>query len=178
MIRHLLWSISLFAVTACTTHISPDMSVSDQKKLYRMLTKSGIDAKEARVLSAEAITQSIKLADKYGVTTPPLFHNFLVNIRAKQRGLCYQWSDDLYSHLKRFRFRTVSIRPVGANIGSYWTEHNALVALPAGSRSLDKGVLLDPWRRSGRLYFVPIAQDPEYRWVIRTDRGEVYQNGR
>ncbi|NKQ40878.1 MAG: hypothetical protein HF962_04835 [Sulfurovum sp.] len=165
---------------ACAPRIDLSVIPTQQKKLYSALLRSShqIDHREAEIVSREAILYSRKLAAKYQVSTPPLFHNFLVNIRAKERGLCYQWSDDLYGHLKHFNFQTIQIKPVGSNIGSYWTEHNALVVLPKGNSDLRQGVLLDPWRKSGELYFVPILRDLEYQWSIRVDRNEVYQNGK
>ncbi len=135
-----------------------------------METDSKIAQKEAKVLSNEAITYSRKLSKHYGTTTTPLFHNFLVNIGIKDRGLCHHWSDDLYLYLRKFNFKTIKIKPVGAYIGSYWQEHNALVALPINSNDIKKGILLDPWRGSGKLYFSPIEKDPEYSWKIREDR--------
>lgn len=136
-------------------------------------TQPHISHAEAKRLSHTAIDYSRGLAKTYNVTTPPLVHNFLVNVGAKDRGLCYQWGDDLQRHLQNQHYRTVQFKPVGAFIGSYWREHNAVVALPKGAKDLRRGVLLDAWRNSGELYFVPINNDPEYHWQIRYDRGPV-----
>jgi hypothetical protein len=151
-----------------------------QSKLYTLLlqTYPKISHQEASLLAREAVTYSQALASKYRVTTPPLFHNFLVNIKLKDRGLCYQWSDDLYHHLQKFHLKSIQLLPVGAYIGSYWREHNAIVILPLGSHGTKEGILLDAWRHSGKLYFVPIHKDPEYQWKIRTDRYNIYQNGK
>lgn len=176
MPKYLLLSpLALFFIS-CTSHLNPNTVLPQQNSLYSVLlrTNRSINHAEARTISREAVSYSRNLASKYKVTTPPLVHNFLVNIRAKERGLCYQWSDDLYLHLKKFHFKSVRLKPVGANIGKFWTEHNALVILPKNSNNFEQGVLLDPWRNSGKLYFTPILNDPEYKWIVRTDRGEVY----
>ena len=170
----------LLSLTACTPHFNPTLTTSQEHTLYTQLKKTvkGIDAKEAKRLSKEAIRYSQKLATRYKVSTPPLIHNFLVNVGMKERGLCYQWSDDLYAHLRSFHFRSIQFKPVGANIGKYWSEHNALVVLPKNDTALEHGLLLDAWRKAGVLYFAPILKDPEYHWNIREDRCAIYQNGK
>ncbi|HIP62071.1 MAG TPA: hypothetical protein EYG98_05890 [Sulfurovum sp.] len=166
----LLLSILLFS--ACTTIVQPKIEQQNKKLLYKLIMKSGskIDPKEAKIISNEAISYSRKLSKHYGTTTTPLFHNFSVNVGIKDRGLCYHWSDDLYLYLRKYHFTTIQMKPVGAYIGSYWQEHNALVVLPIGSSDMNSGVLLDPWRDSGKLYFSSINNDPEYNWKIREDR--------
>ncbi len=170
----------LLLLVSCTPHFDPKTVHSDQEKLYTLLmrTHSHIDPAEARTISHEAIHYSRELASRYHVSTPPLVHNFLTNVGIKNRGLCYQWSDDLYLHLQKFHFKTISLQPVGAHVGSYWLEHNALVALPRHTKNLASGILLDPWRASGKLYFAPILKDPKYQWKIRTDRCDIYQSGK
>ena len=171
------WILGLFLLlTACTPHFTSSSTRAQEQALSLMLldTLPQISHNEARKLSREAIRYSRELALRYKITTAPLVHNFLVNVGIKNRGLCYQWSDDLYAHLQKLHLRSIQLRPVGANIGKYWTEHNALVVLPAHDTHLDHGVLLDPWRHAGVLYFVPISKDPVYHWQIRTDRYRVY----
>ena len=175
----------LLLLIGCTPKFTPTRQQKQQSKLTTLLiqTQPQINHSEASTLAHEAIVYSQKLASQYQVSTPPLLHNFLVNIRLKDRGLCYQWSDDLYRHLQQFHFKSIRLLPVGAYIGSYWREHNAIVVLPAHSNHLKEGILLDAWRASGKLYFIPITQDPDYHWQIRTDRCDVYstktnQNGR
>lgn len=166
----------LLLLTACTPHLSPQVLQKDQKQLYHLLVQQQprVNRTEAKILAKEAVLYSKKLQQTYSITTPPLVHNLLVNTGIKERGLCYQWSDDLYRHLQRFHFKTIILKPVGAHIGSYWKEHNALVALPPQHQGLHQGILLDPWRNAGKLYYQPILQDPTYHWQVRTDRCEVY----
>jgi len=163
--------------TACTSHLEPTVASAEKRKLYRQLIQTVRDIKpsEAKILSREAISYSKQLAARYEVTAPPLVHNFLVNVGIKKRGLCYQWSDDLYGHLRSFHFKSIQLKPLGANVGRYWSEHNALAVLPRGDSDLSHGLLLDAWRRAGTLYYTPITKDPEYTWRIRTDRCAVYQ---
>jgi len=132
---------------------------------------SNINHDEASRVAKEAISYSLVLKRKYRANTTPLVHNFLVNVGIKDRGLCYEWSDDLYARLTRLQLKTIRLMPVGSHIGSYWSEHNALVILPNKPYSLKNAVLLDPWRDSGLLYFDFVVNDKSYSWKIRHDRG-------
>jgi len=172
MRRYLLLLPLLLLLSACTTlSTSPQLEPSPQMRLYRLIiqTNPNIDDSEAKIIASEAIVYSKELARRYGVVTPPLVHNLLVNTGIKDRGLCYHWSDDLYLHLRELRLHSIIMKPVGAYIGSYWQEHNALVLLSKDG-DINNGILLDPWRGSGELYFAHIKQDPEYNWKIREDR--------
>ena len=169
-------SLLILLLNACTSLTRPTQPTSiahETKKLDRLLrTLPGADPSETRRLAREAVSGSLELRQRYEVTSPPLWHNTLVNLGVKKRGLCWHWADDLYRRLKRLRLRTLKILPVGASIGSYWGEHNALAVLPARSTGfpLGKAVLLDPWRGGGRLFFIRVEADPEYRWSVRWER--------
>ncbi len=172
MKRYLLSALLLYLV-GCTPITQPSTPQYQKDKLYRQLLSidNSIDPSEARILANQAIEYSLTLKQKYGANTTPLLHNLLVNTGIKDRGLCYQWSDDLYLHIQKYRLKSITLKPVGSYIGSYWSEHNALVALSTSNPKLKRGILIDPWRDSGELYFIPITKDPEYKWVIRYDRG-------
>ena len=58
----------------------------------------------------------------------------------------------------------------GANIGEYFFEHNALVIVAKGSKVYD-GVVIDPRRDSGKLYFSKVREDTKYKWEHRAARG-------
>jgi len=181
-LRRIIPLVLLLILTGCTPDL-PLPSTKEEEHLARMLTDmdASIDAREAHQLAHEAITYSYTLAKRYRVTTPPWIHNFLVNVHLRNRGLCYQWADDLYAHLTALHLTTLTLYPVGANIGRYLTEHNALVVLPpvqtAGTTNPDHrvpnpydGILLDPWRHSGDLFFTPVGKDKKYHWTIRWTR--------
>ncbi len=123
------------------------------------------DKKEAYLLSKEAILHSRELAIKYSANTAPWFHNFLVNVGARDRGLCYEWATDLRAHLQNFGFKTFKFRSVVANRREYF-EHNAIV-VTTDENPLESAVLLDAWRNSGVLYWSSIKEDTKYRWEIR-----------
>jgi hypothetical protein len=172
-VKRLFLSVSaVFFVAGCAPRL-PHPSADKEQRLVRMLVAmdGSVDRAEARRLAHEAIAYSRTLAGRYHVTTSPWVHNFLVNVHLRDRGLCYQWADDLYTHLDALHLKTLTLSPVGANIGRYFTEHNALAVLPSRhALPLGKGILLDPWRHSGDLFFVHIGKDAAYRWQIRPER--------
>ncbi len=166
----LVW---IAVVTGCAPQSLPETPSQQGRRLTHMLRglDRSVDPAEARRLAQEALRYSRSLAQRYHVTSSPWVHNFLVNIGLKKRGLCYQWADDLQSHLAHLHLATLAIYPIGAHIGDYWREHNALVVLPAHHVTpLSYGIVLDPWRHSGDLYFLPVYQDTAYHWSLRDDR--------
>ncbi len=175
--RQLFLLLFTLLISGCGTHV-PRPSATAEQRLSSMIISVDrtIDKSEAKHLAHEALMYSYTLSKKYKVDTSPWMHNFLVNVGIKKRGLCYQWADDLAKHLSRLDLKTIKLLPIGANIGKYWTEHNAVVVLPSRRNiPLDKGVILDAWRHSGNLYYAPVARDTKYKWSIRTERLHIVQ---
>ncbi|MDD3324735.1 MAG: hypothetical protein PHN38_06410 [Sulfurospirillaceae bacterium] len=137
-----------------------------------LMLSSSIDANEARVLANEAINFPIILAQKYDLVSPPTFHNFLINAGIKERGLCYQWSEDLITQLKKHHFKTIDLRWGVANAKEF-DEHNSVVVTPK-NEDFNKGLLLDPWRDSSRIYWTMVSRDSEYRWSENLQRSRYF----
>ncbi len=172
VLRITFFFLLALAIAGCAPKL-PDVTPKQEQHLTHMLTtlNRSVDPTEARRLAHAALTYSRTLATRYRVDTSPWIHNFLVNVGLKKRGLCYQWADDLQTHLARLHLKTLTLYPIGANIGDYWSEHNALAILPTHHVTpLSYAILLDPWRHSGDLYFVPVGEDTKYRWAVRWDR--------
>ena len=138
-------------------------------KLLQSLDKS-IPQDKAMHLSQDILHETQKLTKEFELTSPPLFHNSLVNIGIREKGLCYHWSDALYVHLSQKKYPHFEFHLVGANIGEYFLEHNALVVV-AKNGSIQNGILVDPWRNSGKLYFSRVVEDKKYQWKHREERG-------
>jgi hypothetical protein len=164
--------VAVVLLSGCNRPI-PQVTPTQSSQLTRLIVQMdrSIDRHEAERLAYEALTYSRTLANRYRVTTSPWVHNFLVNVGLRDRGLCYQWADDLMAHLRALHSRTLVLYPVGAHIGDYWREHNAIVVMPRHhSVALERTIVLDPWRYGGRLFFAPVAQDATYHWQLRNDR--------
>ena len=139
------------------------------KKLSIMLSHldNRVDKKEAKDLAKSSIYYALELAKKYRVVSPPLWHNTLVNIGLRDRGLCYQWAEDMLLFFLKKRYRTLKFYFVGADIGDYF-EHNGVVV---SFGNFKDGIILDAWRNSGNLYFNYVKKD-RYIWK---NRKEIYR---
>ena len=136
------------------------------KSLEQTLASISTHTNDIKKLSFEMSSYSLQLAAKYKLVSPPLFHNFLVNIGLKKRGLCWHFAYDMLAHAKKQNLTSFDYYIGGANINNYWEEHNALVVTCKGC-SFQKGIILDPWRNSGTLYYSTIKDDQEYKWSQR-----------
>jgi hypothetical protein len=124
--------------------------------------------REATIIAHDAIVYPMILANQYGLTYPPLYHNMLVNSKKRPRGLCYQWARDLTSHLKKKNLKTFDLKWGVAYRRNYWREHNTLVVTAKGD-DISKGIVLDPWRNSGKLFWSKLKDDKKYPWVQFTN---------
>jgi len=161
----------LFLFLGCSVKSIPaPQSQVEKLTLLLQTLDNSISYKESRVLAKDIFKQIEKLTKKFELTSPPLWHNFLVNIGFRNKGLCYHWSDALYLHLHQKRYRDFSFYLVGSNIGDYFLEHNALLVVAKGTESVHDGIVIDPWRDSGKLYFSKIEEDKKYLWKHRKAR--------
>jgi len=135
-----------------------------------------IPAKEAERLALELQHTAEALNRQFERTTDPKFHNFLINVGLKEKGLCYHYCDALYLHVNKEHYPHFDFHLAGANIGSFWREHNALVVTARGE-PVSKGIVIDAWRDPQKLYFSKVNEDTAYHWIHRPER-ECCQKGR
>ncbi len=121
-----------------------------------------VDPIEARQVAETAIRESAILAETYQLVRPAVVHNLLIVMGVKDRGLCYQWTVDLMKRLEALRLKSFELHWAVAYRGSNLREHNCVVITAAG-QPFAKGILFDPWRYSGNLYWTPIVKD-SYPW--------------
>lgn len=149
-------------------------SVSETKTTQLSILLESLDRhipqEEARQLSKDIFYKTQQLTKEFELTSPPQFHNFLVNVGLRDKGLCYHWSDALYLYLSQKKYTFFEFHLMGANIGEYFYEHNALVVVSKGGR-VEEGIIIDPWRDSGNLYFSKVSEDAKYKWKHRAKRG-------
>ena len=131
---------------------------------------STIPKSEARQLSKDIFHKTAQLTEAFEMTYPPQLHNFLVTMGVRQKGLCYHWSDALYVYLSQKHYASFEFHLMGANVGEYFFEHNTLVVVAKGGK-IEEGIIIDPWRDPGELYFSKVEDDPEYTWEHRPKRG-------
>jgi hypothetical protein len=122
----------------------------------------GTDTAEAGMVAETAVSYSSRLAEEYRVVPPARLHNLLIQVGIKDRGLCYHWTEDLMKHLQTLKLRTYQLHWGVAHRGSDLQEHNSVV-ITANGRPFETGLLLDPWRNSGDLYWALVSTD-SYPW--------------
>jgi hypothetical protein len=157
-IRGIFW-IVLFFVVVHPTWAKDERSIKD---LAKALTKLGpdVDPAEADQISVTAHTTARKLARDYHVVLNPEFQAFLVNVGARKRGWCGHWAQDIGTRLKELKPRTLVLH-WGVAYDHTSSENNCLV-VTARNQPFKDGIILDGWRRAGRLFWCPVIKDDEY----------------
>nr|WP_274705730.1 hypothetical protein [Salipiger pentaromativorans] len=129
----------------------------------------GIDPAEAVRAARVSIEYPRRLALTYQITDPPYIHNIKVNQGLKPRGLCYQWADDLEARLRQEGFATLSLHRAIANSENPLRIEHSTVIVSAPGDGMYQGLVLDPWRNGGVLYWGPVTQDHKYPWLPRQE---------
>lgn len=160
--KPLLVVLLLVSVTGCL-HVPPPATEVQIKSLQTALVglSPGVAEEDAASVAALAYDYPRELAQQYRLVRPPLWHNLLINLRLKQRGLCYHWAEDLAAKLQAAAPGSLELRWGVARAGSF-REHNTVV-VTAPDQPFNTGILLDPWRRSGELVWGSITNDI-YPW--------------
>jgi hypothetical protein len=142
-----------------------------------------INPGEAHLAATIAIEYPLVLAQEYEITDSPLMHNFLVNIGAKPRGLCTDWTYDLLVRLQQERFHSLGLHWGIANYDSTFRIEHSTAIISARGEPLSRGIVLDPWRQSGQLFWAKTLEDPQYQWqphaevhALKRERKALAQN--
>lgn len=166
-----LSALLILLIQGCaTTSPQPDLPpMVEQQRIaeLRLAIRSlsdDIDAQEASLAARIAIEYTRQLAQEYEISGSPIAHNFLVNIGVKERGLCVDWTSDLLVRLQQERFHSLELHWGIANYENAFRLEHSTVIISARGDSLDQGLVLDPWRQGGQLFWAPTLQDPDYRW--------------
>jgi hypothetical protein len=143
-----------------TAWAQDEKSINDLRNALIALSPRTVDPQEAELLSDTAHRTSRQLAREYGVTGDPAIHNYLIHIGRKKRGICADYTHDIGARLREMRFKTLVL-----HWGTAWEkesdENNALI-VTARNQSFYDGIVLDGWRRAGRLFWCHVRDDAEY----------------
>lgn len=123
-----------------------------------------VEREEAQRAARVAISYSRQLADDYDIAGSPLFHNVMVNLGLRDRGLCVHWTRDLMVRLQQERLRSLELHWGVANFEKTFRIEHSTVIISARGEPLQQGLVLDAWRNAGDLYWVPAHDDPGYVW--------------
>src|SRR5882724_4015161 len=136
-----------------------ERSIKDLTKALSALA-SDVDPGEAEQLSVTAHTTARRLKREYRVALNPEFTVFLYNIGLRKRGWCGHWAQDIGAQLKELKLKTLVLHWGEAYPGTT-SENNALV-VTARNQLFPDGIIIDGWRRAGRLFWCPVIKDDEY----------------
>ncbi|MFZ5963409.1 hypothetical protein ACOXXX_10695 [Thalassococcus sp. BH17M4-6] len=173
-LRNCLLALTLLALSACASPpVGPAAQPDAQKieSLARAIVALGpeIDPEEARRAARVAVEYPRRLMVEYQITDPPLRHNMKVNAGLKPRGLCWHWARDLGARMEQEDFQSLDILHAIANYKvPFRIEHSSIIIAARGDDIYD-GLVLDPWRYGGTLYYGPTLQDELYPWRPRAE---------
>ena len=151
-------------LAGCSTP-PPTVTQSDIDALAATLKSLGpeVDPDEAERAATIAYTYSLQLREDYNVTDPPIIHNAKVNNGLRERGICVHWAEDIEARLNAEGFETLQMHRAIADGKQIRIDHSTAVISAKGDTFQD-GVVLDPWRYGGRLYWSPTLEDSKYFW--------------
>lgn len=151
-----------------TTHLS-QKNLIDQLDIGIANMGEGVDPAEAATAARIAYEYTAILKQQYQIVDPPLVHNTKVNMGIKPRGLCKDWADDLEARLKQENFQTLSLHRAIANADSAILIEHSTVIISRKGDDMTKGIVLDPWRYGGTLFWARFPDEPKYRWIAREE---------
>ena len=159
--------IAFLTIAACS---APPRTTGDEvQRLATEIRSLGpdIDPEEADRAARIAYSYTEQLAQEYEITDHPLIHNAKVNKGTRPRGLCWHWAEDIERRLNQEDFKTLEMHRAIANADNpLRIDHSTAIISRKGETMYD-GVVLDPWRYGGVLFWSPLAEDARYDWVPR-----------
>jgi hypothetical protein len=139
-------------------------SVDDLAVALRTLSPQ-VSEKDAKTLAREAHSYPMHLANVWEISSPPILHNVMRNYNKREYGLCIDWTYAMRQRMRGLGLDSFDWHWGIANQGSDLTEHSTLVATAKG-QPFESGIVLDPWRNSGKLFWARIGADPKYQWSL------------
>ena len=154
----LAFGLAFFVLT--TPGRASEKSYLDLSAALSKLSRS-VNAEEAKRVAENAYLTAAKLKTEWRMVSPANLQNFLIHIGARKRGLCFQWAHGIGSELKKLPLSTLELHWAEAYPNTQ-REHNVLVVTARGF-PISTGYVLDGWRASGRLVWIPVNLD-KYPW--------------
>lgn len=140
-----------------------------KESLKAMYLKGATQSIDASALNEESLKLTIGLMDeigrlkqKYRSFAIPIVHNMLIDIGVKKRGACKHWAEDLLDYMRPIPRQFFAIT-WGEAYPKKFNEHNVAVIYPNYGKFKD-GLLIDPWRTSGKPYWITVKDDHHYKW--------------
>lgn len=152
-----------------TSESPPVVARSDVMALEKAIAGLGdsVRSDEAARAAQLAYDHSRALAVSYQIEDGPIVHNRKVNRGEKPRGLCWHWAEDMEKRLKREDFASLDMHRAIANGHSPILLAHSTAIISAKGDPMQRGIVLDPWRFGGRLYWGAVSKDTRYVWRPR-----------
>ena len=154
-----IFLVFVFLVLANAAWARDERSIKDLSKALTALAPD-VDPAEAEQISVTAHTTARRLARDYHVVLNPELQAFLVNVGLRKRGWCGHWAADIGARLKELKPGTLVLH-WGVAYDHTSSENNCLV-VTARNQPFQDGIILDGWRRAGRLFWCKVKKDDEY----------------
>lgn len=164
---YLLMTLCSLLIAGCAA--PPASDGQEVQKLAAEIRSLGpdVDANEAERAAQIAYAYTAQLVQEYQITDPPLIHNAKVNKGLRPRGLCWHWAEDIERRLQQEEFRTLTLHRAIANADNPLRIDHSTAIISSKGESMYDGVVLDPWRYGGVLFWSPLSEDTRYDWVPR-----------
>ena len=169
-VLRMIAALALVALAACGGP-PPAAAPDEVSRLAAAIAALGpdVDRDEARRAAEISYSHTHRLALEYEITDPPIVHNTKVNLGIKPRGLCWHWAHDMEDRLAQEGFDTLDLHRAVANAdNAFQLEHSTAIVSARGA-AYDEGIILDPWRKGGRLTWMPLREDAAYTWEPRNE---------
>lgn len=170
----LLTLMAILIIAGCAkapTGGPPQASQTQINELARSIQALGpdIDPEEAARAANIAYNYPLQLAREYRITDAPLIHNIKVNRGLRPRGLCWHWAQDMETRLAAEQFQTLDLhRAIGNSEVALRIDHSTVIISAKGD-GMNDGLVLDPWRYGGRLFWGKPLADTKYEWIARAE---------
>lgn len=170
-------TLCIFAVFMLTTGCAiqpktgvPAASPSEVAALADSIHSLGpkVDPQEAKTAAQAAFEHAQHLSVLYQVTDAPLIHNTKVNLGLRNRGLCWHWARDMESRLKQTDLKTLDLHMARSKPQSFRIGHSTLIISAKGDKHTD-GIVLDPWRNGGKVFWRATKADKKYIWLLESE---------
>ena len=172
MFRFISFAIFIISVAGCSHSSNFTSPANNSERLSGAILalSNSISPAEATQTSKLLLSATSELAQEYKMVRPAKYHNILVKLGLRRRGLCCHWAEDLHRRLRTIDPQSIKFDWVVARHGSQLREHNSVVVYAANS-TWQQGLVFDPWRKAGQPYWILIERD-KYPWHPHPLSGE------
>ena len=163
----LVSALSLVLLSACATPAPEQGGVPALTDAILRLSPE-IDPGEARRVAEIAHAYPLGLKREWNVVDNPLVHNAKVHAGEREKGLCNDWAQAMTRRLNAEGFETLSVHWATSPPSTFRIIHHSAVISARGD-TLFEGIVLDPWRHSGELFWSRIPEDTRFDWRPRSE---------